>query len=330
MVRSLSAIVLVAMAAAPLRGQCPDGTAPPCGRIARPTGKSLAVLPFESVGGDTANTYFAQGLADELTTALSRVPGLLVAASSSAFPFGSGSVDARRVGRALHVGAILQGRVRRQGARLRVVAQLTDASTDLLIWSNSYEREVHDVFAVQDDLTRDIVAALRITFAGERAARANSRNPTRSLEAYDLYLRGSYFLSQRGAGVARSIPYFQEAIARDSTFARAWALLGAAWALLPQYEFVSRDSVLPRGRSATEQALRLDPASSEAHAAAGMALLLDNDPLRAADELARAVALDSTYTTSYRPYMSALEMLGRTDEAIALGRRAFALDPLSP
>jgi TolB-like protein len=125
-----------------LAAQCPDDTPPPCGHAARPSGKSLAVLPFESVGGDTGNTYFTQGLADELTTALAHVTGLQVAASSSAFTFGSGGVDAQRVGRALHVGAVLQGRVRREGTRMRVVARLTDATTGLLLWSNSYEREV--------------------------------------------------------------------------------------------------------------------------------------------------------------------------------------------
>jgi eukaryotic-like serine/threonine-protein kinase len=323
------AVPLCLCAAAPLSSQCPDGTPPPC-RAVRAPARSIAVLPFASLGEDTANTYFAQGLADELTTALARVPGLKVAASTSAFTFGSGVVDPRRVGRELRVATVLQGRVRREGSRLRVVAQLTDATNGLVLWSNSYEREVRDVFAVQDDLTRDIVAQLRGALTGERPAPpANAGTGAHSIEAYDLYLRGLYFLTLRGGGVARSIPYFQQAIARDSTFARAWAQLGTAWAVYPLYGRIAKDSALRQARLASDQALRLDPSSAEAHAASGMTYLLDNDGRRAAAELERAIALDSTYTFAHRPYVSALAMLGRTDDAIAQGRRAIAIDPLS-
>ena len=291
--------------------------------------QSLAVLPFESVGGDTANTYFAEGLADELTTALSRVPGLRVAARTSAFTFGSRGADVRRVGRELHVAAVLEGRVRRSGDRLRVMAQLTGTTDGLLLWSNSYEREVRDVFAVQDDITRDIVGALRVTLAGGATTASPIGTGTRDLEAYDLYLRGRYFLTQRGAGVARSIGYFEQAIARDSSYARAWAQLATAWAVMPLYAMAPRDSALPRARAAANRALRLDPSSSEAHAAAGISWLLDNDGRRGVEALQRAIALDSTYSFSQLVCMSALAMLGRGEEAIAQGRRAVAIDPLS-
>ena len=289
------------------------------------------MLPFESVGGDTANIYFAQGLADELTTALSRVEGLRVAASSSAFTFGSGGVDPRRVGQELRVGAVLQGRVRREGQRLRVNARLTDTSNGLLLWSNSYEREMRDVFAVQDELARDIVDALRVTLAGGRPApRPASSVGTRNSGAHDLYLRGRFFLSQRGAGVQRSIPYFQQAIALDSSYAQAWAQLGQAWAVLPLFALVSVDSAVPRAREASAAALRLDPLSSEAHGAAGITALLDNDFRASATELERAIALDPSHTFPHRPYVSALLMLGRAEAAMTQGRRAVDLDPLSP
>ncbi len=293
-----------------------------------PAARSLAVLPFESVGGDTANTYFAEGLADELTTALSRVPGLRVAARTSAFTFRSSGADVRQVGRDLGVAAVLEGRVRRVGDRLRVVAQLTGTADGLLLWSNSYEREVRDVFAVQDDITRDIVGALRVTLAG--GAAGPTAPDTRDLEAYDLYLRGRYFLTKRGGGVQQSIGYFEQAIARDSSYARAWAQLATAWALTPMYTMVPRDSALPRVREAASRAVRLDPSSSEAHAAAGMAWVLDSDGQRGLEELEGAIALDSTYSFSQLAAMSALAMLGRDDEAIAQGRRATAIDPLSP
>src|SRR5262249_38505133 len=129
---------------------------------ASPAGyKSLAVLPFSSLGGDTANAYFAEGMADELTTELAKVTGLRLAATSSAAAYRNRTADVREVGKSLSVSAVLQGTVRREGGRIRVSAQLSDAADGLVVWTNAYEREVKDVFAVQDELTRDIVGALR-------------------------------------------------------------------------------------------------------------------------------------------------------------------------
>jgi TolB-like protein/tetratricopeptide (TPR) repeat protein len=314
-------------------GQCPDGSPPPCARGARAAAPvSLAVLPFESVGGDTANIYFAQGLADELTTALSRVPGLRVAASSSAFTFGSGRVDPLQVGRSLRVGAVLQGRVRREGTRLRVVAQLTRTTNGLLMWSNSYEREVRDVFAVQDDLTRDIVGALRVTLAGGQPApapAASRGSGTTNLDAYDLYLRGTFFLSQRGAGVAQSIPYFQRAIALDSGFARAWAQLGQAWIVLPLFSSTNRDSAVVNARAAIARALTLDPVSADAVSARGFLHAFSGDFSAAIADFERAISIDSASTFAHRATISTWLMLGRPDDAVREARRTLELDPLN-
>ena len=320
--------------ASPLLSQCPDGSPPPCARGARtaPTAKSLAVLPFESVGGDTANVYFAQGLADELTTALTRVPGLRVAASSSAFTFGSGRVDPQQVGRSLRVGAVLQGRVRREGTRMRVVAQLTNTTNGLLMWSNSYEREVRDVFAVQDDITRDIVGALRVTLVGGQpvpAPVASRGIGTTNLEAYDLYLRGTFFLAQRGTGVPRSIPYFQRALAIDSGFARAWAALGQAWIVLPLFSAANRDSVVANARAAISRALALDSGSADALSARGFMHAFNSEFAEAMADFQRAIAIDSTYTFAHRAAISTWLMLGRPDESVREARHALELDPLN-
>jgi len=320
-------------AAVPAWPQCPDGTPPPCGgRAARTAPPSLAVLPFQSVGGDTANVYFAQGLSDELTTALAHVGGLRVIATGTSF--GSGGADAVRAGRTLRVAALLDGRVRRDGDRIRVVTQLTNAQSGVLMWSSSYEREVRDVFAVQDELARDIVAALQVVIHGGHAAPpaaaapATSRRTERaSLEAYDLLLRGRYFFLRRGAGVARSIPYFERAVALDSGYARAWANLGNAWVLLPLFTPIPLDSALPRARAAIAMALRLDPTSAEAHTAAGFEAGLTSDWPRFERELRRAIALDSTLPDPQPALASALASMGRFDEAIAQGYRAVANDP---
>ncbi len=292
--------------------------------------KSLAVLPFESVGGDTANIYFAEGIADELTTALSKVTGLRVAATSSAFSYRNKTADVREVGKALNVAAVLQGRVRREGTRMRVSAQLTNATDGLVLWSSSYEREMKDVFAVQDAITREIVAALRVTLiGGVQPTRARSASDTTDVDTYDLYLRGLYFLQQRGGGVARSIGYFQKALARDSTFARAWAELGTAYVVLPLFSPVSIDSVIPLARAATAHARTLDSASAQVYAAEAMLHLLASEWREARPAFERAIALDSNSAQAHRAYGSALYQTGRTTESVEQARRATRLDPLS-
>ena len=293
--------------------------------------KSLAVLPFESLGGDTANVYFAEGMADELSTALARIKGLRVAATSSSFTYRNKTADPKEVGRALNVTAVLQGRMRRAGSQLHLTVQLTSAADGSILWGDSYDRELKDVFAVQDALTRDIVRELRVTLVGGPATAARGeRAGTTNIEAYDLYLRGVNFLQKRGGGVARSIGYFKQAIAKDSLFARAWAQLGTAYALLPYYTLGSADSARRQARDASNIALRLDPSSAESHAASGMAYMLGNRWDNALAEFERAITLDPDYTVSYRASMPALYMLGRSDDAVARGAVAAKLDPLAP
>jgi len=294
-------------------------------------GKSLAVLPFESVGGDTANVYFAEGMADELTTALGKVTGLRVAATSSAFSYRNKAADVREVGKALNVAAVLQGRVRREGARMRVSAQLSNAADGLVLWSNSYEREIKDVFTMQDEITRDIVGALRVTLAGgARPSAPVANKDTTDVDTYDLYLRGLYFLQARGGGVPRAIGYFRQALARDSTFARAWAELGMAYAVWPLFSPVPVDSVLGLARAAVANAHRLDSTNAAAYAVEGMTHLLASDWQAAGPSFERAIALDSTYAMAHRANTAALYQSGRTEESVAEARRTERLDPLSP
>jgi serine/threonine-protein kinase len=289
--------------------------------------KSIAVLPFESVGGDTANVYFAEGMADELTTALTSVDGLRVAAASSAFTYRDKSPDPREVGKALNVGTVLQGKVRRSGTVLRVSAQLTSAADGTVLWSKSYDREAKDVFTVQDELAREIAGALRITLAG--GTTASDARGTRDVAAYDLYLRGLFFLNQRGKGVARSIPYFQQAIARDSSFARAWAQLGTAYGFVPIFDTIPRDTSFREALAAIDRALRLDSLSAEAHAGSGLIAAMKSEWQKANAEYQRAIALDSNYTVTYRLSLSTLAMLNREAEADAAARVLMERDPLS-
>jgi serine/threonine-protein kinase len=300
-------------------------TSPPAGGA--PQEKSIAVLPFESVGGDTANVYFAEGIADELTTALASVEGLRVAATSSAFTYRGKTVDPRDVGKALNVSTVLQGRVRRAGAVLRVSAQLTNSADGIVLWSRSFDRDAKDVFAVQDDLTREIVGALKITLVGD--APGASGQGTRDVEAHDLYLRGLYLLNRRGPGVRQSISYFRQAITRDSTFARAWAQLGTAYGLLPIFEPIVMDSALGPARVAIDHALRLDSLSAEAHAASGLVLAMTGQWNGADAAYRRAIHLDPNYVVTYRLALSTYAILGREAEALAAVRVLLERDPLS-
>ena len=168
------------------------------------TPRSIAVLPFETVGGDTANAYFAEGIADELTTALSHVPDLRLAGKRSAARFNGRTSTVQEIGAALNVGSVLEGSVRRADNRVRVSAELTNASDGVVIWSDTYDRDARDVFKVQDDIANAIAGALRVRLAGGSASGTAAARGTEDLEAYDLYLRGLYLFRWRGPGLAQA------------------------------------------------------------------------------------------------------------------------------
>jgi eukaryotic-like serine/threonine-protein kinase len=304
------------------------------GRVAADI-RSLAVLPFENVGGDTANAYFADGMADELTSELSKVPGLTLASSSAAFRFRGKNVDVKSVGRELGVGAILEGTVRRAGTRMRLTAQLTNASTGKLLWTDSYEQHAQDVFAVQDSVTRAIVAALKMKLGGDSVPAAVALTPasqgTKNLEAYDLYLRGRYLWARRGAGsLTKAIDLFQQAISKDPHFARAHAGVTMAMSVLPMYTPMGLDSLLPAGLSAGRRAIALDPNLSDAHLGYANMLIYEYRWPEAEEHFKRALALDPANATAHQWYGDYLYIIGRVGEAVPALRRATDLDPSSP
>ena len=291
--------------------------------------RSLVVLPFESVGGDTANAYFAEGMADELSNALTKVPGLQLTARSSAAAFRGKSASVQAIGKALNVGAVLEGTVRRAGARLRVSAQLTNAGTAKLMWSESYERDAKDVFAVQDDIAKAIVNALRVTLAGGTTYVAATARGTDNLEAYDLYQRGMYLFQRRGPGLVRASEYFERAIARDPRFARAFAALGFTWIQLSIYTDVWMVDVIPKAVAASERAVALDSTSVDSWAALGVTRTYQHQ-WRAADEATeRAVRLDARSAIAQLYRSRFLAAVGRVDEAAEAAVLSAALDPVS-
>lgn len=291
---------------------------------------SVAVLPFDNEAGDTANAYFGEGIAEELITGLSKIPGLRVAGRSSSFRFRGKSADVRDAAHTLNVASLLEGSVRRSGSRMRVTAQLTNASDGVVLWSDTYVRDIKDAFAVQDEITRAIVGALQVRLAtGTRATTAPARevNP----EAYDLYLRGLAEFRQRGKHVQTSIGYFEQAVARDSMFARGYAQLATALAHLPLYSSVSYASLRSRTFAVARRAIELDPSSGEAHAALAAAYAFSTTEFaKSLAEFDQAIALDQNYSLSHYISSTVYVTIGNYDRGLAEAQRAVELDPLSP
>ena len=289
--------------------------------------KSLAVLPFTTTIGDTANSYLAEGIADEVTNTLSQVPGLRLAGRMSAARFVGKGNSVQEIGTALKVAEVLDGTVRRDGDQIRVTAELSNASDGMVIWHESYERAAKDVFAVQDGIARAIAGQLQVTLAGAGTT-SLAASGTRDATAYDLYLKGMYLYRRRGPGVTDAISTLEQATVRDTTFARAWAALSNALAVSPSYVNVRDSEVLPRARAAAERAVRLDSTLSDAHLALGYVDAEQFQWKAAESELRRAIALDPTNAEAEYRLGYTLVNQGRPADAIPELRRAEAHDPL--
>ena len=298
--------------------------------------RSVAVLPLENVGGSESDRYFSEGITDELTSTLGKIPGLRVASRTSVFALKGKGMDAREIARTLKVSTLLEGTIRRSGERLRITAQLTNASDGLALWGDTYERQMKDVFQVQDDIAGSIARELRMALAPtpnrkQGLATGTVAAGTEDLAAYDLYLRGRYFWHQRGNdALHRAAEYFGQAIDRDPTFARAYAGLADALGLLPIYGSTPADSAYPLARKAAEKALSLDSTLAEAHTTLGLILKSTGEWGPAAVEFRRGLTLDSAYATGHQWYAEVLIITGRVREAVGELERARDLEPLSP
>ncbi|MEO7457974.1 MAG: protein kinase [Gemmatimonadaceae bacterium] len=293
--------------------------------------RTLAVMPFANIGGDSAQEYFSDGIAVDLTNALSKVAGLQVTSRSLAFAFKGKPIDVRAVGRQLGVDALLEASVQRVGARLRVTAQLTRTADGVTIWSNKYERDARDVFGVQDEITKSIVDELRPALSGQGATQARQANVagTTNFDAYNSYLRGVYLLEHRGAGVTQAVVFFKDAIAKDTTFARAYGMLSQALELMPYFSSTSAVSVEEEAVNAAHTALRLDSTVVDAHV--GLALARDHAFRwkEGEQEFRAALALDPNNSTTLMQWGRHLMHLGRIDEAMDAFHKSVKADPLN-
>jgi eukaryotic-like serine/threonine-protein kinase len=290
---------------------------------------SIAVLPFASVGGD--GEQFGDGLAEELIHALSLYDDLQVIARASAAAVRGHGLDIREIGRRLNVGVILDGSVRRAGNRLRITVQLIDVNDGHHLWSERYDREMTDVFEVQDEITAAIVDKLRPQLLGARSSSAarHSEDP----EAYALYLKGRHHWGRRPAGTMEAIAYFEQAVKRDPTYALAYTGLADAYNTLASWE----GGVLPpregfqKGISYAEQALRLKPELAEGHAALGYALLHYRWEIPEAERLfSEAIRLNPRYGPAHHWYSHVLVVAGRMEESLAESKIYLNLDPADP
>ncbi|MEO7997589.1 MAG: protein kinase, partial [Gemmatimonadaceae bacterium] len=300
-------------------------TTPDSGAIA-----TIAVLPFVNTGGNAQDEYFSDGMTDELAHALSQLPGLRLAGRTSSFSFKGKPVNATDIGKALDVAGIVEGTVRRSGDRLRVTASLTSTVDGKQRWSNSYESTAKDVFTVQDELTKAMVAALAPALRGEQASNVAERSRGTSDEAaYDDYLKGRHFWELRGTiNLLRSVENFRSAIKRDPKFARAYAGLAMAYVVLPGYMGDPADTLTAAGVTAANRALSLDSKLIDAKLALAYALSLthsDSAELRYAEILAK----EPQNVTARQWHGNNLMAMARYDDAITETRYATRLDPLS-
>ncbi len=291
---------------------------------------SIAVLPFTNLSADPEQEYFCDGMAEEIINALTHVKGLRVVARMSCFAFKGQQVDIREVGQQLNVGTVLEGSVRKAGNRLRITAQLVNVSDGFHLWSERYDREMEDVFAIQDEISLAIVEQSRVRLLKEGKA-ALTKRYTGDPEAHQLYLKGRYFWSQRTINsLEKSIVYFKEAILIDPDYAQAYAGMAASYTDLPTYSTRPPADVYPLAKEAVLKALEIDGELAEAHTSLGLILCdYEWDWMGAEREFKQAIRLNPSYETAHHWYALLLVYLGRVDEAISEIHKAYELDPLS-
>jgi TolB-like protein/Tfp pilus assembly protein PilF len=306
-------------------------TGQPASEAAGKLDKSIAVLPFENLSDDKSNTYFADGIQDEVLTRLSRIGALKVISRTSTEKYRSAPDNLRQIAAQLGVTNILEGSVQKSGDSVRVNVQLINAATDAHLWADTYDRKLTDVFSVESDIATRIADTLQAQLTGAEQ-RAVSDRPTADPEAYQLYLKGRFFWNKRtGPDLRRAIGYFDQAIARDAHYAQAYAALAQTWVLLPGYDSCEPNDCFPKAEAATKQALALDDGLADAHAArASLKGFLDYDYPGAVREYERALALDPNNATTHQWLANqVLSALGKHRREIAEMRRALELDPLS-
>ncbi len=292
---------------------------------------SIAVLSFANLSSDPEQEYFCDGMAEEIINALSHIEDLQVVARTSALSFKGQAIDVREIGRRLGVKTVMEGSVRRSGSRLRITTQLVDVASGYHLWSEKFDRDLEDVFAIQDEISLAVVENLRVRLQKGDETRLAKRH-TDDPVAYGLYLKGRYFWNKRSEeGTKKAISLFEQATQADSGYAPAYAGLADCYVTLGFYDILPPKEAFPTAKAAAEKAIGLDSLLAEAHTSlAGVRLYYDWDWEGAEREFKNAIELNPGYSTAYQWYAEYLAFMGRYDESIGMGKRSMELDPLSP
>ena len=313
-----------------LLGDLRNATRPATQATSRSDLPSIAVLPFVNMSADPEQEYFCDGLAEELIDALAQLEGLRVVARTSAFQFRGEGHDLREVGEKLKVKTVLEGSVRKAGNRLRVNAQLINTDDGYHLWSKRYDRDMEDVFAVQDEIARSVVEKLKVKLLGEQVAPVIKR-PTDNLEAYNLVLKGRYHMVRvTGAALEKSLECFTQALAVEPAYAEAHAGIGSVQAVRAVLSFAAPQQVMPMAKEAALKALAIDETVADAHFTLAYVFdFFEWNWAGAEREYRRALELNPGDTMARSHYALLLGKVGRADASVAEARHAIERDPLS-
>lgn len=292
--------------------------------------RSIAVIPFSNISTDPENEYFCDGLADELLNALTKIDVLKVAARSSSFLYKGQNKSVSDIGRTLGVGTVLEGSVRKFGERVRISVQLVNAADGYQLWSERYDREMKDIFQVQDEITLAVVDALKVRLLGDEKEEVLKRF-TENAEAYQLYLRGRFFFFKRTPeGFRKAIQYFEQAIALDPDYAVAYSGLADCYTFLGFYEAISPAEALQNLKGPAFKSLELDDRLAETQTSVALYHSLYQWDLRGGDRRhKRAIALNPKYAFAHHLESATLILLGRCEESIKAEQRAIELEPFT-
>jgi adenylate cyclase len=291
---------------------------------------SLVVLPFVDISPDGDQEYFSDGITEEILNHLAGITGLRVPGRSTSFYFKGRNLQVAEIAAQLGVDAVLEGSVRRSGDRVRITAQLIEGRADRHLWSETFDRDLDDVFAVQSEIAGIVAEAMRVRLIAP--GEVGGPPPTLSAEAHDLYLRGLFHWNRRSAvDLGLAVGFFEEATRIDPAYARAWAGLALAYAVIPIAftTLMPHDEAWARMDAAADRALELDPTRAEAHAARAVSYHFQWRSDDAEREYRRALALNPDYATAHQWYGGHLAKTGRGEEGVNAMRRAIALDPFS-
>ena len=292
--------------------------------------RSLAVLPLANLSGDPTEEFFADGMTDALITDLGKISALRVISRTSVMHYRDAKKTLPEIARELNVDAVVEGSVLRSGNRVRISAQLIRARSDQHLWTESYERDLRDVLALQSEVARNVANSIRIQVTPMEAGRLESTSPVNE-EAYQLYLKGRYHWNKRNPdALNKSLEYFQQAVSKDPQYAPAYAGLADTYRLLGQFAVLPLRVSTDKAKAAAQTALKLDKDLAEAHASLGIGSLMDHFDWRQADrELSTAIELNPGYASAYQWRAVSLASTGRVEEGVNMARRAQELDPLS-